>query len=214
MFVCMHHSLLACLSAPPLFDMRSFAELYPIVKHKLEIHHGSHRFVHTLGVINVAEELAKIYDVDIEKAKIAALLHDATKHDDLDNQERNIIRYFGENILKSWPKQLYHGFSAVVYAEEELGIDDPMILAAIKNHSVGRPAMSLLEKIIFVADYLEPTRGLHTENIMEVARHNIDKAVAIIAKSSLKYVSDMGYEVVPLSWQTKVYYEKYLEDNE
>jgi|GEM_PF-380986 len=214
MFEFMRRLLSGYLFVPQSFNMKNYTELFPIIKKKLELHHGSHRLLHTLGVVDVAEQLAKIYNVDCEKAKIAALLHDATKHDDLLEQERNIKRYFGEDMLISWPKQLYHGFSAEIYAHEELGIDDSEILLAIRNHSVGRPDMSLLEKIIYVADYLEPTREFNSEKTRKIACQNIDRAVAIIAKSSLKYVSDKGYEIVPLSRQTQAYYEKYLEDNE
>jgi predicted HD superfamily hydrolase involved in NAD metabolism len=194
--------------------MRTYQELLPIIRERLGNRNDSHRFRHTLGVVETAEKLAVHYQADVEKAKIAALIHDATKHDDVASQEKRIREYFGEAMLSTWPKQLYHGFSAVGYAKNDLKIDDEEILKAIQNHSVGRPGMSLLEKIIFAADYLEPGRGLDNEEVRKVAYVNLNKAIVMIIVSSLDHVTRMGYEIVPLSIETLRYYEKHLEDNE
>jgi predicted HD superfamily hydrolase involved in NAD metabolism len=193
--------------------MRSFSELLPIVRDRLGTRNNSHRFRHTMGVVEVASDLAVHYGADVEKAKIAALLHDATKHDDVQSQENRIRRYFGDAVVQAWPRQLIHGLSAVVYAKEELGIEDDEILNAIQNHSVGRPDMSLLEKIVFAADFLEPNREMDTTKLRALALVNLDKAIAIIIVSTLEHVKKMGYDIVPLSIETKTYYEKYLEDN-
>lgn len=194
--------------------MRSFEELLPIVQKRLGFKNNGHRFRHTLGVVDTAEELAIAYGADVNKARIAALLHDVTKHDDLIDQEKRIIAFFGERIIQVWPRQLYHGFSAYVFAKVELEIDDEEILNAILNHSVGRPNMTLLEKIIFAADYLEPNRGLDNDEIRALSFRNLNKAVAEIILSSLEHVKKMGYAIVPLSLETKQFYEQYLEDNE
>lgn len=194
--------------------MISYEDLLPIVRERLGRNNNQHRFIHTLGVVDTAEVLAKVYGADVSKARIAALLHDITKHDDLADQEEQIRSVFGDEILKTWPRQLYHGFSAVVYCKNVLHIEDPEILDAILNHSVGRPGMTLLEKIVFAADYLEPNRGLDNKEIYQIALTNLDKAVAKIILSSLEHVKRMGYEIVPLSLETKKFYEKYLEGNE
>jgi predicted HD superfamily hydrolase involved in NAD metabolism len=194
--------------------MRSYEELLPIVQKRLGFKNDGHRFRHTLGVVDTAEALAKAYGADVDKARIAALLHDVTKHDDPWDQEKRISDYFGEQIIQTWPRQLYHGFSAYVFAKKELMIEDEEILNAILNHSVGRPDMTLLEKIVFAADYLEPNRGLDNDEIRAIAFHNLNKAVAKIILSSLEHVNKMGYAIVPLSLETKRFYEHYLEDNE
>lgn len=193
--------------------MKSFLELLPIIKERLGTRNNSHRFRHTMGVVDVAERLAVRYGADVEKAKIAALLHDATKHDDVISQEKRIRSYFGDAVYQAWPRQLIHGLSAVVYAKTDLGIEDSEILNAIQNHSVGRPGMSLLEKIVFAADFLEPNREMDTTKLRELALENLDKAIAIIIVSTLEHVKKMGYDIVPLSIETKTFYEKYLEDN-
>jgi len=194
--------------------MKTYEELLPIVQQRLGGQGGEHRFRHILGVVDTAVKLAKIHGADIQKARIAALLHDATKHDDAAIQRQRIAGYFGDEIALHWPKQLLHGFSAVVFAKEECGIDDEEILAAIQNHSVGRPAMGVLEKVIFAADYLEPGRGFHNRDIQELALTDLDKAIAKIIRFSLDHVEKMGYDIVPLSLETKKYYDRFLEDNE
>jgi predicted HD superfamily hydrolase involved in NAD metabolism len=194
--------------------MKTYEELLPIVRERLNGQGGDHRFRHTLGVVDTALRLAKLYGADLEKTRIAALLHDATKYDDSQLQRERIARHFGEETAQSWPKQLLHGFSAVVFAKEECGIDDEEILLAIQNHSVGRPGMGLLEKIIFAADYLEPGRGFYSRDILILAETNLDKAIAKIIRFSLDHVEKMGYEIVPLSLDTKAYFDQFLEDNE
>lgn len=194
--------------------MKTYEELLPLVKARLGNFREGHRFRHTMGVVKTAEELARIWGADVEKARIAALLHDATKHDDLTAQRKAISARFGEETLISWPRQLLHGLSAAVFAETECGISDPEILLAIRNHSVGRPAMTLLEKIIFAADYLEPGRGEDPEGLRELAKTDLDKTVARIVRATLEHVSGTGLEIAPLSLETKKYYDRYLEDSE
>lgn len=194
--------------------MKTYEELLPIVRDRLNGSSGDHRFRHTLGVVDTALRLAKIYGADLQKTRIAALLHDVTKYDDVRVQRERIARYFGEETAQYWPKQLLHGFSAVVFAKEDCGIEDEEILLAIQNHSVGRPKMGLLEKIIFAADYLEPGRGFHDRDIQMLAETNLDKAIAQIIRFSLEHVEKMGYEIVPLSLETKAYFDQFLEDNE
>jgi len=194
--------------------MKTYAELLSLVEQRLGSKNGTHRFRHTLGVVATAEALALAHGADVEKAKVAALLHDVTKHDDFETQRKLIARHYGEAFARSWPNQLLHGFSAAIFAKETCGIEDPDILAAIENHSVGRPGMSLLEKIVFAADYLEPGRGKDPEGIRELARIDLDRASAKIIVFSLDHVRKMGYEIAPLSLETKAFYDPYLEDPE
>lgn len=196
------------------FEMRSFAELLPMVEERIGTRNGSHRFHHTMGVVATAEQLAIAHGADVEKAKIAALLHDVSKHDAFDAQRKLIAQHYGESFARSWPNQLLHGFTAAIYAKETCGIDDPDILAAIENHSVGRPGMSLLEKIVFAADFLEPGRGKDPAGIRELALVQLDRAIAKIIRFSLDHVRKMGYEIAPLSLETQAFYDPYLEDAE
>jgi len=194
--------------------MKTFDELLPLVRARLGNFREGHRFRHTMGVVDTAAALAKIWGADAEKARIAALLHDATKHDDPDAQRKTVAARFGDDAVKAWPRQLLHGLSAVVFAEEECGDSDPEILLAIQNHSDGRPAMTLLEKIIFCADYLEPGRGPDPEGLRVLATKDLDKTVARIVRDTLGHVAKTGLEIAPLSLETEKYYDRYLEDSE
>lgn len=194
--------------------MKTYEELLPLVRAKLGNFREGHRFRHTMGVVETAAALAKVWGANVEKARIAALLHDATKHDDLDAQRKAVAARFGEDTMKSWPRQLLHGLSAVVFAEQECGITDPEILLAIQNHSVGRPAMTLMEKIIFAADYLEPGRGEDPEGLRVLATKDLDKTVARIVRETLGHVAKTGLEIAPLSLETEKYYDRFLEDTE
>ena len=116
------------------------------------------RFHHTLGVVDSASRLAKINGVDEYKAMLAAYLHDVTKDLDINKQKEIISSYFGKDKCDKYPAELYHALTAYVYVKEELKIVDEDILNAIMYHPMGRKNMTILEQIIFVADYVEDTR--------------------------------------------------------
>lgn len=148
------------------------------------------RYNHTLGVEKVAVELAEKYGADPIKARKAALLHDCSKQftlmkmHDLCDCDETIATYghLGE---------LLHGFAGSVYAKEEFSIIDEEILNAIRYHTIGRRGMSIVEKIIYVADAIEPSRThdeakvirkLAYENIDEAIIHEVDRKVEYLIK--------------------------------
>ena len=117
------------------------------------------RFVHTLAVAGTASSLAMCYGSDLEKAELAGLLHDCAKCIDVRKMQR-LCEKAGLEIspYERNSGSLLHSKAGSVMAAEKYGIDDTDILNAIRYHTTGRPGMSLLEKIIFVADYIEPGR--------------------------------------------------------
>ena len=117
------------------------------------------RFVHTLAVAGTAASLAMCYGADIEKAEIAGLLHDCAKCLDVRKMQR-LCEKAGLEIspYERSSGSLLHSKAGSVLAAEKYGVTDPDLLNAIRYHTTGRPGMSLLEKIIFVADYIEPGR--------------------------------------------------------
>merc|ERR1711879_188646 len=121
---------------------------------------SQHRYKHVMGVTETGLELAEIYGVDKEKVKLAALMHDYTKYYSSKKQKKLIKKHFDnpETIIDGFPDTLYHAFTASVVANEKYDIDDQDVLMAIMHHTVGRPNMSMLEKIIFISDYIEPNR--------------------------------------------------------
>lgn len=120
---------------------------------------SEYRYNHSVNVSKEAVRFAKRFGADEEKAAIAGILHDITK--ELPKEEQlQIILDSGiilDNIQKNAPK-LWHGLSGSLYIKKHLGIDDEDILNAIHYHTTGRAGMSLLEKIIFVADFTSEER--------------------------------------------------------
>ena len=95
-------------------------------------------------------------------------------------------------------------------AEHEYGIKDPEILNAVAYHTTGRPGMSMLEKIVYIADYIEPNRreipGLG--EIRGIVFQDIDRAVCLSAERTVRYLSDRGNAVDPMTVSTYEYYKK------
>lgn len=140
---------------------------------------GVTRYEHILRVSVVAEELAIIHKVDVMKAKKAALLHDCAK---IQNEELLLEKAKDFNVVLT-PEllenvQLIHAKLGARIAEEIYGVHDEDILNAISYHTTGRKNMSDLEKIIFIADYIEPARRFQgIEEIRDLAFVDIDKSI-------------------------------------
>ena len=154
------------------------------------------RFNHILRVEKAAIALAERYGADIYKARAAALLHDVTKRKTHEEQ-LNMAREFGiinaEELEKS-PK-VAHAFTGACYAEHELFVSDPEILDAIRYHTTGRAGMSLLEKIIFLADGIEEGRTFSgVDEIRAAAFEDLDKAMLVsLEKTRRKIEANNAY---------------------
>ncbi|MBP3940456.1 MAG: bis(5'-nucleosyl)-tetraphosphatase (symmetrical) YqeK [Christensenellaceae bacterium] len=149
------------------------------------------RFSHTLGVCETAVKLAKIHGVDLEKAELAALLHDIAKHepDDKMLQAAKEMHFPLEEAYLETPN-LLHGVMSAKIAKDEFGIDDEDILNSLIYHTAGRENMSLLEKIIYLADIAEPGRKIFSgiEEIRHAMSNNINRAMILALRSSMTYV--------------------------
>lgn len=149
------------------------------------------RFEHSLGVEYVAGCLAMIYGVDIDKALTAGLLHDCAK---CLSSEDKISKCKKHNLpisdVELRNPELLHAKLGSLYAKEKYGVQDDEILSAIEFHTTGKPAMSLLEKIIFVADYIEPNRKPlpQIDEIRREAFTDLDKSIVHILKNTLSYL--------------------------
>ncbi len=139
--------------------------------------HG-YRYEHTLGCERAARLLAERFGGDVEKAGFAAILHDITKH--LSPQEQlNLCAKYGIipcNVEKSEPKML-HGKTAAAIARVEYGAPED-VCEAIACHTTGKHGMTLLDKILYLADYIEETRDFpRVEKARELARLSLDRAL-------------------------------------
>lgn len=120
---------------------------------------GEYRYIHSVNVSEEAVKLAKFYGADREKAAIAGILHDITKEFSK-NEQLQIMLDGGiilDNVQQNAPK-LWHSISGSIYVKNILGIMDEDILNAIRFHTTGRAGMSLLEKVIYIADYTSKER--------------------------------------------------------
>lgn len=167
------------------------------------------RYKHTLGVAYTAASLAMRFGENVEKAYIAGLLHDCAKcisdEDKIKKCEENNIEI--SESERATPS-LLHAKLGAFYAYNKYDVKDEEILSAIRYHTTGRPYMTLLEKIIFVADYIEPNRNKASDldDIRNISFENIDKGVCVIAKACFKYVSSGKNVVDPMTLETYEYY--------
>ena len=170
------------------------------------------RFTHTIGVADTAVALAMHYEPSlVDDAKVAGYLHDCAKclsHAELYN-ECNKYNIELTDDEKEVP-ELVHSILGVEYAKEYFDITDEVILNAIKWHTTGRPNMSMLEKIIFVADYIEPGRDKapNLSFIRPLAFKNIDLAIYHIAKDTIDYLSQKQYKIDNRTIETLNYYKE------
>ncbi len=165
------------------------------------------RYEHTMRVVDTAIMLAERYGANVEKAKIAALLHDICKPMDEVLMKRYVIKYNLDLKLLDYPTEVLHGPVASVYIEKEFGVVDEEIKQAIAVHTFGKSNMTLLAKIIFIADYIEPGRKHpHLQEVTEVAEYDLDEAVRLSAKYTLLYLIENDERIYPSLLKCYNYY--------
>ena len=172
------------------------------------------RFQHTLGVAYTAAAMAMKYDVDVKKALIAGLLHDCAK---CMSDEKLLKLSEKENIevtdVERRNPYLLHAKVGAMLASKEYDIDDEEILDAITYHTTGRPGMTDLDKIVFVADYIEPGRDKapNLAKVRKLAFEDLDGAVRRILKDTLNYLEGekgSDSEIDPMTAKTYEYYQE------
>lgn len=137
------------------------------------------RFIHSLNVAKCAGELADIYGADRKKCFTAGLLHDIMKN--ASAQEHEEIFALADTVLspdEKENKKLWHAMSGAEYVKYKMGIDDEEIILAVRYHTTGRAGMSLMEKIVFVADFISEERDYDDVDIMRgLAAVSLEKAM-------------------------------------
>lgn len=190
-------------------------EYYKKLRKKVKDVMTKSRYEHTLGVEFTAASLAMRYEIDIDKAEIAGLLHDCAKCIDDEDKLDDCKKYKIEltDVEKRNPF-LIHSKLGAVYANKLYGIDDEEIISAIRFHTTGKPDMTMLEKIIFIADYIEPGRD-KAPNLQEIRKMSfidIDEAMYMILKDTLEYLESGEGEKDELTKETFLFY-KNIHDN-
>lgn len=181
------------------------------IRREMEKIQDARRFEHTLGVEFTSAALAMRYGAPVRSAQMAGLLHDCAKC--LTDQERVALCRENDIPMSKLEKEnpfLLHAKVGAYLAEEKYGVQDPDILNAIRSHTTGRPNMSLLEKIVFIADYMEPGRK-HAPNLEEIRRlafEDIDRTLLKILGDTLEYLEDGDRDTDPVTRRTWNYYQE------
>lgn len=181
------------------------------IAHDLKKELDRERYEHTVGVCYTAVALAMRYGYDLEKAELAGLLHDCAKCIPLEKKLKLCKKH---NIpiteAEAAHPALLHAKLGAFLAKKEYDVADTEILEAIKNHTTGKPSMGLLDKIIYVADYIEPHRckAPRLEVVRQTAFIDLDEALLMILGDTLQYLQERGIEIDPLTEETYQYYKK------
>lgn len=174
------------------------------------------RYAHTLGVMYTAGSLAMAHEVNYEDAMLAGLLHDCAKCIPSDEKIRLCqANHILINEVEMQNPGLLHAKLGAYLAETEYGITDPYILHAIKAHTTGEPAMNQLDKIIYIADYIEPNRceAPRLEYIRALAFRDLDECMAEILSDTLHYLTSRKGMIDPVTKLTFDYYRSSLKEH-
>ena len=187
------------------------------IEKKLSKYLDEDRFQHTMGVMYTSACLAMVHGYDIKDAQVSGLLHDCAKC--IPNKKK--LKMCSEHNIpvsdfeRSHPFLLHSRLGAYI-AHEKYGIDDQEILSAINYHTTGRREMSLLEKIIYIADYIEPYRNkaANLDDIRHMAFTDIDMAAYVILDDTLSYIRKTGRNIDTQTVDTYEYYKGIIKERE
>lgn len=191
--------------------MQDYEKLLDYLKQNID----EKRLKHSIGTADEAVKLAKKFGADENKACIAGLLHDVAKGKCKYGLKQLAIEY-GIDIdeIESKNIELIHGRLGAAMIEKQLGIHDEEILSAIRWHTTGRKGMTLLDKVIYLADLIEPGRNFEGINeIRKIAYRNIDTAMREALKQVMEFVKSEGFALHPCSVEAYNDYKK-EEENE
>jgi len=171
------------------------------------------RYLHSISVMRTAIDLANIYGADRYNARLAGLLHDCAKsmsHDELRTAAPN----------SDAPIQVLHAPAGAVFAREHFGVTDSEVLQAIARHTTGDPDMTLLDKVICLADFIEPQRGVERfASLRKLAyegksENDLNRALMLAFEQSFCYIKGQGYPVFEVSYRTYERLKKQTEDDD
>lgn len=190
--------------------------MFEPIQEKLKNALDSARFEHTLGVMYTAGCMAMAHEYDLQKAMLAGLLHDCAKC--MTHEERLILceKYqvsVTESELEN--KALLHAKAGAILAKTEYAITDVDILHSIAVHTTGEPNMNTLDKIIYIADYIEPGRDKapNLELVRSLAYRDLDACMAQILCDTLNYLNTRGGHIDPATAEANEFYKEYRKES-
>ena len=159
------------------------------------------RYEHTINVKKMAVKLAKHYGADPEQAALAALLHDCAK--ELPKEEmRSILEAYPEYAQGgvSRPASVWHGICAAILARTQWGVTDEAVLSAVACHTAGKPGMTQLDKILYLADMTSAERDWPgVEQLRKLEKKDLDAAMLAALKQTNDFVLSQGKALDPMS---------------
>jgi len=183
-----------------------FAEIEEKLKNVLK----PSRYTHTIGVAYTAASLAMKYDCNINKAFLAGLLHDCAKAYESECYISMCQKFnLDVSVYEEKNPQLLHSKLGGYLAGCDYGVSDSEIINSIIYHTTGKPDMTLLEKIIYVADYIEPGRdkAKRLDIIRKMSFENIDKAILMILEDTISYLKKKDMVIDPATENTYMFYK-------
>lgn len=194
-------------------------ELINMIESQLQARLDEQRFLHTRSVAYTAAAMAmRWYKYEVDRVMIAGYMHDCAKSMELSaalSAAEDAMIYVSDYHIQH--PQLIHAIVGPAIAQQEFGIFDREIHEAIRTHTTGAPNMSVMQKIIYVADFIEPNREggvMHLENYREAAFTDLDKAVYMIAENTINYLTKKGADIDPATIATRDYYKKLIDERE
>ncbi len=156
------------------------------------------RWQHTLGVMQSAIELAQRYGADPQRAELAAIVHDVAKYWPVQRQAAVIAENGLNAELLNYDSPLWHSEVGAYVAEHEYGIEDREVIDAIRYHTSGREDMTLLDKVVCLADYIEPGRDFPgVDRIREKALLSLEEGLIAGFDSTVKVLLERGQTIFP-----------------
>lgn len=179
------------------------------LRKKIRKAQNSSRYEHTLGVEYTSAALAMRYGANIEEAQLAGLLHDCAKC--LTDEE--LLEFCEKHHIPVTDTErrtpfLLHGKVGGYMAGKKYGVNDQGVINAIVCHTTGKPGMTLLEKIVFIADYIEPgrKRAKGLAELRELAFRDLDAALLRVLENTLEHLKKCDYNIDPHTEETWEYY--------
>ena len=157
------------------------------------------RYIHSLAVADEAKRLAELYGADRSKAYLAGLLHDVTKNSDM-TEHFSVFAAYGIELtdVEKSAEKLWHAISGAAYAEHFLGIDDSGVISAIRYHTTARAGMSILETVLYLADFTSSDRDYDDVDVMrKLVDKSADDALAYALSYTLKELLGKGAPIHP-----------------
>ena len=156
------------------------------------------RFEHCIGVSRTAKRLAELNQYDADKAALAGFIHDYAKQVSV-KEYREVIKTKGfDQDLLSWNRSIWHGIVGTYFIQRDLKITDTEILTAVRRHTTADVEMTTLDKIVFMADYIEPGRSFPgVEEARKITYANIDRGVGYQLAHTLEFLIEKRNKIYP-----------------